>query len=410
MPMHEHFEELCALAVIGQLSEHEHHELFEHLAHCDHCRQASDEFAVILDQLPAAVSPSISGNADELLSESYRQKFLERAAAEGLSFTKEASNPARLLSFSSSFRQHRYLAAFAIAAICLYALATLLGGGVFKNQIQVTPKSESKRLALLPNQAGRPDGLRPSAATETMGDLERQLSLLKQRQAELLAERKLSQVESTRLHQQLEAVIARSETLTSQLEKSGAALSQANAELEKLRLAQADLLAALGSNHAKIQELSEKVVENETALTRERELNGVAKDVRELMAARNLHIIDVYDYDTRGKRDKSFGRVLYTEGKSLIFYAFDLGPNSGATKVAFQAWGQREGNRAEVKNLGVFHIEDHAQKRWVLRVNDPKLLGSIEELFVTVEPSPGRDKPSGRKLLYAYLGTGANHP
>jgi hypothetical protein len=62
------------------------------------------------------------------------------------------------------------------------------------------------------------------------------------------------------------------------------------------------------------------------------------------------------------------------------------------------------------KNLGVFRIDDGMQKRWVLRVDDPKLLSSIDSVFVTVEPAPGRDKPSGKKLLYAYLGTQANHP
>ncbi len=410
MPTHEHFEELCALAVIGQLCEHEHHELSEHLAHCDHCRRTSDEFALILDQLPAAVPQSIGGNADELLSESYRQKFLQRASADGLRFTKEGSDRARLLSFQSFLRRHRYLGAIAIAAICLYALAILLSGGDFKNRIQINPKSESKRLAIAPIQAPEPVGFQPSGGTATTSELESQVNLLKERQGELLAERKLLQAESTKLHQQLEAVTARSEILTSQLEKRGLELSEANADLEKLRVAHADILAALDTNRVKIQELSEKVAEDVTALTREQELNGVAKDVRELMAARNLHIIDVYDYDTRGKRDKAFGRVLYTEGKSLIFYAFDLGPNNVASKIAFQAWGQREGNQAEVQNLGVFHIEDHAQKRWVLRVDDQKVLSSIDELFVTVEPSPGRDKPSGKKLLYAYLGTAANHP
>ena len=122
-----------------------------------------------------------------------------------------------------------------------------------------------------------------------------------------------------------------------------------------------------------------------------------------------MHMIDVYDFDTRGKRDKSFGRVFYT-GKSMIFYAFDLSDKGQSSKVTFQAWGQREGVGTAPKNLGVFYVDDHAQKRWVLRVENPKLLSSIDSVFVTVEPSPGRDQPSGKKLLYAYLGTPPNHP
>jgi len=33
-----------------------------------------------------------------------------------------------------------------------------------------------------------------------------------------------------------------------------------------------------------------------------------------LVAARNLHIVDVYDADPSGKRQRAFGRVFYTEG------------------------------------------------------------------------------------------------
>jgi hypothetical protein len=128
------------------------------------------------------------------------------------------------------------------------------------------------------------------------------------------------------------------------------------------------------------------------------------------MGARNLHIIDVADLDWRGKSKKSFGRVFYAEGRSLVFYAFDLPEKGTISKVSFQAWGQRPSGGSGVKNLGVFHIDDHAQKRWVLRVEDPVLLGSIDSLFVTVEPGPGSDRPSGQKLLYAYLGTPVNHP
>jgi hypothetical protein len=410
MPMHEHFEELCALAVIGQLSQDEHYEISAHLEHCIACRQASEDFAFILDQLPAGALPSIDGNTANLLSETYRKNFLQRASAEGLRFTDEASSRPHS-SFRSWFHRCRSLVAIPVAAICLYALASLLSGGDFKNRIEFKPKSEPKQLAVLPIQVpSKVGGLPPSDGAATTSELERQLNLLKQHEAELLEEKRLLEAESVKLHQQLLAVTQRSEELTAQLQKSGEALSEATAEVDKLKGAQGDILAALGSNRVKIEQLSEKVAEDETALNRERELNAVAKDIRRLMAARNVHIVDVYDYDTRGKRDKSFGRVVYTEGESLIFYAFDLDKVDSASRVTFQAWGQREGSGPTTRNLGVFKVDDHEQKRWVLRVDDSKLLNSIDSVFVTVEPAPRRDKPSGRKLLYAYLGTAANHP
>ena len=187
-------------------------------------------------------------------------------------------------------------------------------------------------------------------------------------------------------------------------------LGQARTQVEKLSKDNDQLTAGLVAQQFRITELSDEVENQKAAVERERQLTAAARDVRELMGARNLHIIDVADLDGQGKSKKSFGRVFYTEGKSLIFYAFDLSQKGSASQVSFQAWGQGQGASSSVKNLGVFHVDDQLQKRWVLRVDNPELLKSVESLFVTVEPAPGRDKPSGQKLLYAYLGTQANHP
>jgi hypothetical protein len=48
------------------------------------------------------------------------------------------------------------------------------------------------------------------------------------------------------------------------------------------------------------------------------------QDVRQLISARNLHILEVHDVDGGGKSARAFGRVFYAEGQTLIFYAFDL--------------------------------------------------------------------------------------
>jgi len=60
---------------------------------------------------------------------------------------------------------------------------------------------------------------------------------------------------------------------------------------------------------------------------------------------------------------RSFGRVIYTEGKSLIFYALDLDRKKRGRKVSFQAWGERDGEHREPKRLGVVYIDDAVQKR-----------------------------------------------
>ena len=121
--------------------------------------------------------------------------------------------------------------------------------------------------------------------------------------------------------------------------------------------------------------------------------------------------MDVHDTDGAGKSEKSFGRVFYAEGQSLIFYAFDL-PSGKLTpaKYKFQAWGQKESVSHSVRNLGTFAVDDHAQRRWVLKVNDPKILQGIDSVFVTAESVGDTGEPRGKKLLYAYIVGEPNHP
>jgi hypothetical protein len=224
--------------------------------------------------------------------------------------------------------------------------------------------------------------------------------------------RELAQAQANyqRLLQESEQWKDQAAQLQSKSQQDEQQLGQARTQVEKLGKDNDQLTASLVTQQFHIKDLSEEVENQKAAVERERQLTAAAGDVRELMGARNLHIVDVADLDGQGNARKSFGRVFYTEGKSLIFYAFDLSQKGSASKVSFQAWGQGQSTSTSVKNLGVFHVDDQVQKRWVLRVDNPELLKSVESVFVTVEPSPGRDKPSGRKLLYAYLGTQANHP
>src|SRR5216684_3234833 len=95
MQAHEYFEELGALARIGQLSPEEHSELIEHLKACDNCRRAGDDFAVILDRLPLVDSEVATDNLDRLQTDSYRSRFLRKAQSTGVAFTPEALDPRR---------------------------------------------------------------------------------------------------------------------------------------------------------------------------------------------------------------------------------------------------------------------------------------------------------------------------
>src|SRR5882757_1897792 len=126
MPNHEYFQELSALAAIGQLSSEEDCELGQHLIDCVSCREASAAYAhVIQHQLPQAdpirwrvksLMPKASPDAD------VRDRFLARARAEGVEFTAEVEkvrHPGRKVGSWAEWSWRPVLATAAITAILL---------------------------------------------------------------------------------------------------------------------------------------------------------------------------------------------------------------------------------------------------------------------------------------------------
>jgi len=414
MRKHEDFEELAALAAIGQLSVEEHGELLEHLRGCAACRRTSDQFNFILDELPLPEPSASDRDIQQLQGVSYRQRFLERASAEGVRFTPEALGEKRRRIATSFLRNWRpYALGIASAvAVMIVASAVVLPKVLSRLAASKVTASNAKPAIVPPifgstssDSSARDSDLAAAAVQfqQARQDAENRLDSLRRELAR-------AQTNYQQLLQESERWKDQAAQLQSKGQQDKQQLDQARTQIEKLGKDNDQLTAGLVDQQFRIKELSEEVENQKAAVERERQLTAAARDVRELMGARNLHIIDVADLDGQGKSKKSFGRVFYTEGKSLIFYAFDLSQKGSVSKVSFQAWGQNQNTSSSIRNLGIFHIDDQVQKRWVLRVDNPELLKSVESVFVTVEPSPGRDKPSGQKLLYAYLGTQANHP
>jgi len=161
----------------------------------------------------------------------------------------------------------------------------------------------------------------------------------------------------------------------------------------------------------RVDELNARLKENDATLQREEALLAADREVRELMGARDLYIADVFDIDREGKMQKAFGRVFYTGGKSLIFYAFDLDRQPGARDPrTFQAWGRRGPSDKRPLNMGTLSLDNTANNRWSLHVDDPRLLSQIDAVFVTAETHAGVQKPTGKQLLFASLRTPPNHP
>src|SRR5262249_9473016 len=161
----------------------------------------------------------------------------------------------------------------------------------------------------------------------------------------------------------------------------------------------------IAAQDLQIQNISVKLTEQKQLIEQEKALLEASRDVRDLMGARNFHLADVFDVDSKGKAQQAFGRIFYTEGKStLIMYAFDLNDRTASRRNAsFQVWGKRGASQASAHSLGLFQIDDTKQNRWVLRFEDPQILAQIDSVFVTVEPAGGSAKPTGRQFLFAYL-------
>jgi peptidoglycan hydrolase CwlO-like protein len=151
--------------------------------------------------------------------------------------------------------------------------------------------------------------------------------------------------------------------------------------------------------------------EKEEQVAKQQDLLEHDRDIRELMGARDLYVAEVHDVTTTGQTNKTYGRVFFTKGKRLVFYAYDLDAQPGVKNAStFQAWGRRGPDKLQVLNLGIFYEDNISKKRWVLKTNDPKTLDDIDAVFVTVEPNGGSRHPSGKQLLFAYLRVNPNHP
>jgi hypothetical protein len=182
-------------------------------------------------------------------------------------------------------------------------------------------------------------------------------------------------------------------------------------EAERLRKQLADSQTALAVQELAAQEVQARLDATADELDRERSLNSAKGAAGDLVAARDLHIVDVYDADPAGKRQRAFGRVFYVEGKSLVFYAYDLGdPHRLNANVVFHVWGGKAGVKEAAHSLGILHSDDPSQARWKLTFDDASVLGQINSVFVTAEAAnKNAGEPRGRKILYAYFGNPPNH-
>jgi hypothetical protein len=202
------------------------------------------------------------------------------------------------------------------------------------------------------------------------------------------------------------------EMLNGELESSRASQAKAEEALERMKAERQGDQTAIAAQNREIVALNARLEEKSAEKDQRQDILDAERKLRELVGARNLHIVDVYDTDADGTTRKAAGRVFYTEGKSLVFYAYDLSTGRAQDgKYAYYVWGHKEGDERSVRSLGTLDPDDISQKRWMLKVDDARALAKIDRVFVTLEPLNRLSlRPGGKKILSAYLGTPANHP
>jgi hypothetical protein len=435
---HGRFEEMCALAVTGQLGGPQMTELNEHIAGCCACREYLESMAqtsiqtmpLLADKYaPESVIPPPAG---------MRDRFLARVAAEDLSGKNRPSlRPRRAqaefisLPLDPTPSGPRLMAAKSSSALssavwrsalAIAACGALAVGGYYVGIRRNAPGASQTRKLPAP-VALTPSNGSTASEPDRIGELEQQRATLQSELAQLKEKLSAAETERTSLRNELAAAQEKLTTAAAQPEAALQRASEQNQEatsqiaalqshVDRLNQQVAQAEIKLDVQKQNDDDLTTKLALTEDSLQKERDLKSATSEMGELVAARNLHIVDVYDADPSGKRQRAFGRVFYIEGQSLVFYAYDLdGPGEFKSNVVFHVWGGKAGVNEVTHSLGILHKEDANQGRWAMTFDDPKVLTQINSVFVTAESaSKGSDQPRGKKVLYAYFGSPPNHP
>jgi len=430
MGPHDEFLELCAVSTSGDLTQEEQNRLNAHLAACPTCRQALKDFEVAVDIGAPLLSSKLSALASDKSLSSQGQldasgvltdPTAERAPKvtsgwvggerRGFAFAQKGEYERTRVNWNYMWMPF---------AACVLLMISL---GIYSYRIGSIHESESRHPVASGDTQLETLEQRISDSGHERETLKAQLS---ERDAVIAGLRKLVEQQSGSLRElksvqagleqslqtdHAEQVTQDRTSFMQRLDSAQASLQKVQAELDLVRHQRSDDQFKVASLEDQIKDFSGQLQEREQTISRQDELLAHDRDIRDLMGARDLYIAEVYDVARNGATQKPYGRVFYTKGKSLIFYAYDLNQETGAQNTStFQAWGRRGPDKEQAVSLGMFYEDNAAKKRWVLKFEDTRALEQIDAVFVTVEPNGGSHKPSGKPLLFAYLKVDPNHP
>ena len=421
---HERFRELTALAISGELTPLEWSQLKSHWSDCAECRRAALQFRALGTQGIPALAEGYSSRQDQTTWDegAARRKLLARVASAGENQAVPAQVAARPANSVLPRTALRRIASFAIAASLLLFVgigAYQLGYRAHPSAAAISPAPESDFQELSTEKKSFEQQLAQQSATlsrlqqesarkeQELTNLRSELHGLESRSNQLASQNQQSE-------SQLQSVTQQRDSLDAKLQEATRIYQNLNSEIVALNSEKEKFSLRASAFEAELEEASNTNREQDRRLKDAEQYLASDRDIRELMGARKLYIADVFDVDGGSHTRKPYGRVFYTQGKSLIFYAFDLdGQPEMVNASTFQVWGQKEaaqGQQPSPLNLGILYMDNETNRRWVMRFDDPKRLAEIDAVFVTVEPHGGSRKPTGKPFLYALLRNEVNHP
>src|SRR5229473_1835794 len=405
---HEKFKELNALASSGTLTPLEWSELNSHLDHCEECREVSLQYQILATQGISTIADAYTDRSGQRSwdEEAGLKKLLarvrkdRRTVQEHSGHERVAALPAVVRRIMANSFARAALAACIVVTVGFQAYrlgvraqrAAIPAAASSEDRVQILTAEKKSADELLAAQTARLAQLQEQSSREG-----RELSKLRAALREIEEHSKELAAANSQSGGKLQEFSQQRDTLNTQLQDANLAYQSVRTELTSLRAERDRVMIRTSSLEARIEEL--------TAVNRDQERR--LKDTK-------LYIADVFDVDSGSRTKKPFGRVFYTQGKSLIFYAFDLDRQRGIVNAStFQVWGQKEmaqGEQALPLNLGILYMDNETNRRWVMRFDDPKQLAEIDAVFVTVEPRGGSRKPTSKPFLYALLRNEVNHP
>lgn len=415
---HAHYSELCSLAassfaVSGQLSPAECVELLEHLPACPECQELMQNFT----QVSFALLRSCTTDQEVTIS---AFNGLQRVSVSPQLHTEPATarknaddlGMAAKRSKTQSVPRWAPVAASAVIIISLMATVAFQRDGLFRTA-RAKPSSATQPVDFAVAEPTTRATL--EEIVRLKGELEaarnRELTLNKERSEHNDAVSTARQREA-----ELNVHVAALERANAELSDrdSGrvAELAQLGRDLERMRSESAANGRAATLAQIEVADRSAEIKRLTARQAADEQQIATLKEAQDLIEGRRVHLWTVYQTNSDGKQQQAFGRVLYTEGERLIFYAYDLAQHEGSdTRLAFYVWGEKAGRPQPIKNLGILHVDDAKKKRWKLTFDDQSVLAQINSVFVTAEPS--RDvatAPSGKKMLSASLEGKTDHP